>query len=82
MKLQLVQMQLERETSYPLLDLSLSDTIISLIRIGHGSKIGKLQADFKIPEKRMWVLKVSAFASIQDWTSLGIQLNSMNVKKY
>merc|ERR1719238_2174342 len=48
----------------------LSDVIFQLIVDGNEKKAQKLKADFKVPDKRYWWLKLKALAASNQWRDL------------
>ncbi|NXB11156.1 VPS16 protein, partial [Cnemophilus loriae] len=64
-KLLRLQRHLQEELDKPYLDLSLHDTVATLILDGHHKRAEQLYRDFKIPDKRYWWLKINALATRQ-----------------
>lgn len=52
------------------LGLSLNETIYRLIRGGYGKRAHKMQAEFKMPEKTYWWLRLRALVAKRDWGEL------------
>ncbi|KAJ5690020.1 hypothetical protein N7462_004412 [Penicillium macrosclerotiorum] len=52
------------------LGLSLNDTIYRLVRDGYGKRAQKMQAEFKMPEKTYWWLRLRALVAKRDWGEL------------
>lgn len=52
------------------LGLSLNETIYRLIRAGYGKRAHKMQAEFKMPEKTYWWLRLRALVAKRDWGEL------------
>ncbi|KAJ5098698.1 hypothetical protein N7532_005699 [Penicillium argentinense] len=50
--------------------LSLNDTIYRLFRAGYGKRAHKMQAEFKMPEKTFWWLRLRALVAKRDWGEL------------
>uniref|UniRef100_A0A2K6UG24 Vacuolar protein sorting-associated protein 16 homolog n=1 Tax=Saimiri boliviensis boliviensis TaxID=39432 RepID=A0A2K6UG24_SAIBB len=61
---------LEDKLGCQFLDLSLRDTITALILGGHNKRAEQLARDFRIPVKRLWWLKLTALADLEDWEEL------------
>ncbi|XP_049635107.1 vacuolar protein sorting-associated protein 16 homolog isoform X1 [Suncus etruscus] len=70
MRLLRLQRRLEDELGGQFLDLSLHDTVTNLILGGHNKRSEQLARDFRIPDKRLWWLKLTALASMGDWEEL------------
>uniref|UniRef100_A0A803V0I5 Vacuolar protein sorting-associated protein 16 homolog n=1 Tax=Ficedula albicollis TaxID=59894 RepID=A0A803V0I5_FICAL len=51
-------------------DLSLHDTVATLILDGHHKRAEQLYRDFRIPDKRYWWLKINALATRGDWEEM------------
>nr|4BX9_C Chain C, VACUOLAR PROTEIN SORTING-ASSOCIATED PROTEIN 16 HOMOLOG [Homo sapiens] len=62
MRLLRLQRRLEDELGGQFLDLSLHDTVTTLILGGHNKRAEQLARDFRIPDKRLWWLKLTALA--------------------
>lgn len=72
-KLLRLQRHLQEDFDKPYLDLSLHNTVSTLIQDGHHKKAEQLYREFKIPDKR-WVWNEGS-AGLQLWvTALGAQL--------
>uniref|UniRef100_A0A8B9TFR8 Vacuolar protein sorting-associated protein 16 homolog n=1 Tax=Anas platyrhynchos TaxID=8839 RepID=A0A8B9TFR8_ANAPL len=69
-KLLRLQRHLQEDFDKPYLDLSLHDTVSTLILDGHYKKAEQLYRDFKIPDKRYWWLKINALATRGDWEEM------------
>ncbi|XP_040555025.1 vacuolar protein sorting-associated protein 16 homolog isoform X1 [Gallus gallus] len=69
-KLLRLQRHLQEDFDKPYLDLSLHNTVSTLIQDGHHKKAEQLYRDFKIPDKRYWWLKISALATRGDWEEM------------
>ncbi|KAJ5140236.1 hypothetical protein N7448_003644 [Penicillium atrosanguineum] len=52
------------------LGLSLNETIFRLVRAGYGKRAHKMQAEFKMPEKTYWWLRLRALVAKRDWGEL------------
>lgn len=67
-----LQIQFERELDHKFVfaGLPLSDTIYRLLVEGLNKRAERLRADFKVPDKRWWWLKLKALAAIQSWDAL------------
>ncbi|KAI9683849.1 MAG: hypothetical protein M1829_004183 [Trizodia sp. TS-e1964] len=61
---------LEKELGEPFAGLSVYDTIFHLTRLGNGAKAKKLQADFRVPEKAFWWLRLRALVAKRDWEEI------------
>ncbi|XP_021110634.1 vacuolar protein sorting-associated protein 16 homolog isoform X2 [Heterocephalus glaber] len=70
MRLLRLQRRLEDELGGQFLDLSLHDTVTTLIVGGHNKRAEQLSRDFRIPDKRLWWLKLTALADLEDWEEL------------
>ncbi|XP_040837666.1 vacuolar protein sorting-associated protein 16 homolog isoform X2 [Ochotona curzoniae] len=70
MRLLRLQRRLEDELGGQFLDLSLHDTVTTLILGGHNKRAEQLARDFRIPDKRLWWLKLTALANLEDWEEL------------
>ncbi|KAF7473593.1 Hypothetical predicted protein [Marmota monax] len=70
MRLLRLQRRLEDELGGQFLDLSLHDTVTTLILNGHNKRAEQLARDFRIPDKRLWWLKLTALADLEDWEEL------------
>ncbi|XP_005518015.1 PREDICTED: vacuolar protein sorting-associated protein 16 homolog [Pseudopodoces humilis] len=66
-KLLRLQRHLQEELDKPYLELSLHDTVSTLILDGHHKRAEQLCRDFRIPDKRYWWLKINALATRGDW---------------
>jgi vacuolar protein sorting-associated protein 16 len=47
--------------------LSLNETLLRLVRSGYGKRAVKLQADFRVPEKTWWWIRLRALVAKRDW---------------
>nr|XP_005894002.1 PREDICTED: vacuolar protein sorting-associated protein 16 homolog isoform X2 [Bos mutus] len=70
MRLLRLQRRLEDELGGQFLDLSLHDTVTTLILSGQNKRAEQLARDFRIPDKRLWWLKLTALADLEDWEEL------------
>ncbi|KAM9057119.1 vacuolar protein sorting-associated protein 16 homolog isoform 2-T2 [Megaptera novaeangliae] len=70
MRLLRLQRRLEDELGGRFLDLSLHDTVTTLILSGQNKRAEQLARDFRIPDKRLWWLKLTALADLEDWEEL------------
>ncbi|KFO20539.1 Vacuolar protein sorting-associated protein 16 like protein [Fukomys damarensis] len=70
MRLLRLQRRLEDDLGGHFLDLSLHDTVTTLIVGGHNKRAEQLARDFRIPDKRLWWLKLTALADLEDWEEL------------
>ncbi|KAJ5677763.1 Vps16 N-terminal [Penicillium maclennaniae] len=52
------------------LGLSLNETIFRLVRAGYGKRAHKMQAEFRMPEKTYWWLRLRALVAKRDWGEL------------
>ncbi|KAF1996789.1 vacuolar protein sorting-associated protein [Amniculicola lignicola CBS 123094] len=59
-------------TSTPpvLVGLSLHTTLFELLKLGHNKRAMKLQAEFKVPEKSYWWIRLRALVSARHWLEL------------
>ncbi|XP_035827127.1 vacuolar protein sorting-associated protein 16 homolog [Aplysia californica] len=64
------QRRLEDDTGNSYADLSLQQTLRKLIGDGNHGHVEKLRKEFKVPDKRFWMLKISALAEVGDWSEL------------
>ena len=64
------QQNLTKDLSESFTSLSLHQTITQLIRLGYGSRAKKLCAEFKLPEKTVWWLRLRALVAKRDWAEL------------
>ncbi|KAK3801136.1 hypothetical protein RRG08_029395 [Elysia crispata] len=69
-KLMRIQRRLEDDSGRSYADLSLQATLHQLILEGNATWVEKLRKDFKVPEKRFWILKINALAYGEDWVEL------------
>jgi hypothetical protein len=66
-----IQQNLTKDLPEPsFTSLSLHQTITQLIRLGYGSRAKKLGADFKLPEKTVWWLRLRALVAKRDWAEI------------
>uniref|UniRef100_A0A452T601 Vacuolar protein sorting-associated protein 16 homolog n=1 Tax=Ursus maritimus TaxID=29073 RepID=A0A452T601_URSMA len=70
MRLLRLQRRLEDELGGRFVDLSLHDTVTTLVLGGHSKRAEQLARDFRIPDKRLWWLKLTALADLEDWEEL------------
>jgi len=70
MRLLRLQRRLEDELGSHFVDLSLHDTVTTLVLGGHSKRAEQLARDFRIPDKRLWWLKLTALADLEDWEEL------------
>ncbi|XP_076968454.1 vacuolar protein sorting-associated protein 16 homolog isoform X3 [Tamandua tetradactyla] len=70
MRLLRLQRRLEDELGGHFLDKSLHNTVTTLILGGHNKRAEQLARDFRIPDKRLWWLKLTALADMEDWEEL------------
>ncbi|XP_041371955.1 vacuolar protein sorting-associated protein 16 homolog isoform X2 [Gigantopelta aegis] len=70
MKLLKYQRRFEEELSRPYMDLSLHQTIYSLVVEGNHKAAELLRKEFRVPDKRYWLLRAGALAEAGDWTEL------------
>ncbi|XP_032461629.1 vacuolar protein sorting-associated protein 16 homolog isoform X5 [Phocoena sinus] len=70
MRLLRLQRRLEDELGGRFLDLSVHDTVTTLILSGQNKRAEQLARDFRIPDKRLWWLKLTALADLEDWEEL------------
>ncbi|XP_032879449.1 vacuolar protein sorting-associated protein 16 homolog [Amblyraja radiata] len=69
-KLLRYQYRLQKEVGKTYLDLSLHDTVSTLLLESKHKQAEQLYKDFKIPDKRFWWLKIAALAEKGDWEEL------------
>mmetsp|Transcript_39765 Transcript_39765/g.100212 ORF Transcript_39765/g.100212 Transcript_39765/m.100212 type:complete len:824 (-) Transcript_39765:9-2480(-) len=69
-RLLLIQKDLENDTGKPFLDTSISDTIHRLFLLNMSARAVKLKAEFKVPDKRFWWIKIKALAAMHAWRDL------------
>lgn len=50
--------------------LSINETIVKLIRLGHMKRASKVVNDFKVPEKTWWWLRLRGHVARRDWEGL------------
>ncbi|KAL8936002.1 MAG: hypothetical protein Q9211_004401 [Gyalolechia sp. 1 TL-2023] len=62
-----VQASLDQDLDAHYSGLSLNETLLRLIRTGYGKRAGKLQSDFKVPEKTWWWLRLRGLVAKRDW---------------
>ena len=65
-----MQQQLEKDTHQPFTGLSVSETIYKCTVLGQQSKASKVKSEFKVPDKRMWWIKLRALVEVRDWENL------------
>uniref|UniRef100_A0A8C3WQW2 Vacuolar protein sorting-associated protein 16 homolog n=1 Tax=Catagonus wagneri TaxID=51154 RepID=A0A8C3WQW2_9CETA len=70
MRLLRLQRCLEDELGGRFLDLSVHDTVTTLILGGQNKRAEQVARDFRIPDKRLWWLKLTALADLEDWEEL------------
>ncbi|KAL6073866.1 Vacuolar protein sorting-associated protein 16 [Balamuthia mandrillaris] len=71
-RLLLLQRELEASCKDEYVGLSVTDTIYKLVVTGNSKKASKIKADFKVPDKRFWWVKIRALAAIKDWGQLAL----------
>ncbi|XP_071101576.1 vacuolar protein sorting-associated protein 16 homolog [Haliotis cracherodii] len=69
-KLLKFQRRLEEEHNKPYVDLSLHQTIYKLTVEQINKPAEQLRKEFKVPEKRYWLLRINALAEAGDWGEL------------
>ncbi|KAI9491794.1 Vps16, C-terminal region-domain-containing protein [Zychaea mexicana] len=69
-KLLQMQQQLEKDTHQPFTGLSVSETIYKCTVLGQQNKASKVKSEFKVPDKRMWWIKLRALVEVRDWENL------------
>ncbi len=69
---QLLKLQdaLDRDLPFKTTGISLNQTLYQLIKAGYGKRAHKIQADFKVPEKTYWWLRLRALVAKRDWGEL------------
>jgi hypothetical protein len=65
-----LHIQLERDTGYSFTGLSISESIGQCLTLGHANRAGKMQKDFKVPDRRFWWIKVKALVATRNWEGL------------
>ncbi|KAI9796995.1 MAG: hypothetical protein M1825_006274, partial [Sarcosagium campestre] len=60
----------DKELAEPFTGLSVHATIFKLTRLGYHSRAKRVQADFKVPEKVFWWLRLRALVAKRDWAEL------------
>ncbi|XP_066543432.1 vacuolar protein sorting-associated protein 16 homolog [Amia ocellicauda] len=70
MRLLRFQRRQEEESGQSMMDLSLQDTLHSLLLQGRGRQAEQLYKEFRIPDKRYWWQKLSALSEKEDWEEL------------
>ncbi|CAL1533897.1 unnamed protein product [Lymnaea stagnalis] len=61
------QRKLEDETGHTYADLSLQKTLYKLTIDGNHQYVEKLRKEFKVPDRRFWIMKIYALAEVQEW---------------
>jgi hypothetical protein len=69
-KLLKLQESYEKDFGPGLVGLSVNETIFRLIRLGALKRAQKIQAEFKVPERTFWWLRLRALVAKRDWTEL------------
>jgi hypothetical protein len=69
-QLQNVQKELETSLGGTFVGSSLTDTLYRCILMGAGKRAKKIRADFKVPNKRWWWIKIRALAETGRWEAL------------
>lgn len=67
---QLIRVQdlLDRDLDPPRYSgLSLNETLTRLVRSGYSKRAAKIQADFRVPDKTWWWIRLRAFVAKRDW---------------
>ena len=69
---QLLKLQdsLDRDLPFKTTGLSLNQTLFLLIKSGYAKRATKIQADFRLPEKTWWHLRLRALVAKRDWGEL------------
>ncbi|XP_057368312.1 vacuolar protein sorting-associated protein 16 homolog isoform X2 [Daphnia carinata] len=70
LKLLKTQSGYESKFGCPAIDVSLNDTLKLLMRRRDIKETEEMVKKFKVPERRLWWLKVTTFAEIGDWAEL------------
>lgn len=65
-----LQDALDRDLPFKTTGISLNQTLYQLIKAGYGKRAHKIQADFKVPEKTYWWLRLRALVAKRDWGEL------------
>ncbi|KAI9248907.1 Vps16, C-terminal region-domain-containing protein [Sporodiniella umbellata] len=69
-KLLQYQTTLEKDVQQSFTGLSVSETIYKCTKLGQHNKASKVKADFKVPDKRFWWVKLRALVEARDWENL------------
>mmetsp|Transcript_7157 Transcript_7157/g.13240 ORF Transcript_7157/g.13240 Transcript_7157/m.13240 type:complete len:908 (+) Transcript_7157:258-2981(+) len=77
-QIRLLQIQRTFEFDYKksFIDLSVSETIAKLIRLGHTDKANRIRKEFAVPDKRYWHIQVKTLAEELDWNGLSALASS------
>lgn len=70
LKLMENQVKLEEKFKQPFLGLSLQETMSKLLRDKEVKLAEGLKKDFKVPDRRYWLLKINILAEQKDWLEL------------
>ncbi|KAF2138840.1 uncharacterized protein K452DRAFT_255746 [Aplosporella prunicola CBS 121167] len=65
-----MQEAFEKDLGPGYVGLALNETLFRLMRAGHAKRAAKLQAEFKIPEKTFWWVRLRGLVAKRDWTEL------------
>mmetsp|Transcript_7660 Transcript_7660/g.11599 ORF Transcript_7660/g.11599 Transcript_7660/m.11599 type:complete len:895 (+) Transcript_7660:85-2769(+) len=71
-QIRLLQIQRKCEVDFKkaFTDLSVNETIVKLIKLGHTDRAVRIRKEFAVPEKRYWHIQVRALAEEEDWGGL------------
>ena len=66
---QLIRTQdvLDRDLDARFSGLSLNETLVRLVRSGYSKRAAKIQAEFRVPDKTWWWLRLRALVAKRDW---------------
>eukprot|EP00300_Choanocystis_sp_HF-7_P039385 c5789_g1_i2.p1 GENE.c5789_g1_i2~~c5789_g1_i2.p1 ORF type:complete len:910 (+),score=251.08 c5789_g1_i2:234-2963(+) len=70
------QRELTARTNRRFIDMSISDTIFNCHETGNGKKATEISKEFKVPEKRFWIVKAKALAFYKNFDELDNLANS------
>jgi len=69
-RLLLLQKKLETELKQAFVGESLSDTLYRLYLLGQPKYAQQIVSEFKVPEKRLWWIRIRTFGEMKDWEGL------------
>uniref|UniRef100_T1K1G4 Vps16 C-terminal domain-containing protein n=1 Tax=Tetranychus urticae TaxID=32264 RepID=T1K1G4_TETUR len=64
------QIKLKEKFKHPFVGLSLQETMAKLLYDKEHKLAEGLKKDFKVPERRFWLLKINILAMQRDWNEL------------